>query len=85
MSTWMSIGPDPNQMDLTTEPYAEPSISEAGDDALPRPTGGLDQAAPGEFGAVSGPRGSRTHWIARAIKPLIARHPPLHVPGWRLR
>ena len=73
MSTWMSIGFDPDQMDPATEPYAQASMSEAGDDAVPRLTGGLGQAVAGGFGAVSGPRGSSTHWIAGAIKHLVAR------------
>lgn len=80
MSTWMSIGFDPDQMDPATEPYAQASMSEAGDDAAPRLTGSLGHAAPGGLGAVSGPRGSSTHWIAGAIKHLVARHPTLPVP-----
>jgi hypothetical protein len=82
MSTWMSIGFDPNQMDPATEPYAQPSMSEAGDDTPPQLTGGLDQAAPSEFEAVSGPRGARTDWIAGVIKHLVARHPTLQLPEW---
>ena len=46
MSTWMSIGFDPNQMDPATEPHPQPSMSEAGKDAAPRQTGGLDQGRP---------------------------------------
>lgn len=85
MSTWMSIGFDPNQMDPATEPHPQPSMSEVGTDATPQLPGGLDQAAPSDFGAVSGPRGSSTHWIAGAFKHLVARHPPLQVPGLRPR
>lgn len=85
MSTWMSIGFDPNQMDPATEPYPQPSMSEARNDAAPQLTGGLDQGAPSEFGAVSGPRGSSTHRIAGALKHLVARHPPLQVPELRPR
>lgn len=85
MSTWMSIGFDPNQMDPATEPYAQPSMSAAGDDAAPRLPGGRDQAAPGEFGAVSGPRGSRTDWIVGGIKNLVGRYPTLRVLEWRPR
>jgi hypothetical protein len=81
MSTWMSIGFDPNQMDPATEPHPQPSMSEAGKDAAPQLTGGLDQDAPSELGAVSGPRGSSTHWIAGALKHLVARQPSLHVPN----
>ena len=44
MSTWMSIGFHPDQMDLTTEPTTQAVISGARDDATPRPTAGLDQA-----------------------------------------
>ena len=82
MSTWMSIGFDPNQMDPATEPYPQPSMSEVGNDAAPQLTGGLDQAAPSEFGAVSG---SSTRWIAGALKSLVVRHPSLHVPELRPR
>jgi hypothetical protein len=85
MSTWMSIGFDPNQMDPATDPYALPSTGEARDDAAPRLTGGLDQAPPGEFGAVSHPRGSRTDWIAGGIKNLVGRYPTLRVLEWRPR
>jgi hypothetical protein len=43
MSTWMSIGFDPDQMDPVTEPKAQAAISETRDEAAPRQTGGLDQ------------------------------------------
>ncbi len=54
MSKWMSIGFDPDQMDPITEPNMQAAISGARDDAASRQTGGLDQATPSEFGAVSG-------------------------------
>jgi hypothetical protein len=46
MSTWMSIGFDPDQMDPITESDTRAAISGAQDDAAPRQTGGLDQAGP---------------------------------------
>jgi hypothetical protein len=73
MSTWMSIGFDPDQMDPTTETNTQVANSGARDDAVPRQIGGLDQATPREFGAVSGLKGSSRHWIAGAIKHLVAR------------
>lgn len=54
MSKWMSIGFDPDQMDPVTESNTRAAISGARDDAALRQTGGLDQATPGKFGAVSG-------------------------------
>ena len=54
MSTWMSIGFDPNQMDPVTEPKTQAAISESRDDAAPRQTGGLDQGRP----ASSAPSGA---------------------------
>jgi hypothetical protein len=54
MSTWMSIGFDPDQMDPVTESNTRAAISGARDDAAPRQTGGLDQATPSTFEAVSG-------------------------------
>ena len=81
MSKWMSIGFDPDQMDPVT---AEAAISGARDDAAPRQTGGLDQGTLSEFGAVSGPNDSSKHWLAGAIKHLIAHHRTLGVPAWKL-
>jgi hypothetical protein len=72
MSTWMSIGFDPDQGDPTTETSTQVAISGARNDAAPRQTGGLDQAKPGEFEAVSGLNGSTRHWIAGAINHLAA-------------
>jgi hypothetical protein len=43
MSTWMSIGFDPNHMDPVTEPKTHAAIGETRDDAAPRQTDGLDQ------------------------------------------
>lgn len=85
MSTWMSIGFDPNQMDSSTKSYAMPATGEARDDTAPRLTGGLDQAPTGEFGPASGPRGARTDWIAGGIKSLVGRYPTLRVLEWRPR
>jgi hypothetical protein len=85
MSTWMSIGFDPNQMDPATDPYALSSTGEAQDNAAPRLTGGLDQAAPGDLGAVTAARGARTDWIAGGIKNLVGRYPTLRVLEWRPR
>ena len=45
MSKWMSIGFDPDRMDPVTEPKTQAAIGEARDDAAPRQTSGLDQAA----------------------------------------
>ena len=45
MSTWMSIGFDPDQMDPVTEPNMRAAISRVQDDADPRQTG-RDQASP---------------------------------------
>jgi hypothetical protein len=84
MSKWMSIGFDPDQMDPITEPNMQAAISGAWDDAASRQTGGLDQATPSEFGAVSGLNESSKHGIAGAIKNLVARHRTLGVPGWKL-
>jgi hypothetical protein len=42
MSTWMSIGFDPDHMDPVTEPKTQAAIGEARDEAAPRQTGGLD-------------------------------------------
>jgi hypothetical protein len=61
MSTWMSIGFDPDQMDPTAEPNTQSAISGARDDAAPR-----------------------KHWIAGAIKHLVARHRTLGAPKGRL-
>jgi hypothetical protein len=84
MSKWMSIGFDPDQMDPATESNTQVAISGARDDAAPRQTGGLDQATPSEFKAVSGLNDSSKHSIAGAIKHLVARHRMLGVPEWRL-
>ena len=46
MSTWMSIGFDPDHMDPVTEPKTQAAIGEARDGAAPRKTGGLDQGRP---------------------------------------
>ena len=43
MSTWMSIGFDPDQMDATTETNTQVAVSGARDDAAPRQTDGLDR------------------------------------------
>jgi hypothetical protein len=51
MSTWMSIGFDPDHMDSATEPNTQAAINGAGDDAAPRRTGRLDQAMPSEGSA----------------------------------
>ncbi len=74
MSSWMSIGFDPDQMDPVTRPSAQAAISGAPDDATPRQTGGLDEATPSEVGAVSDLNDSSKHSITRAIKRLVARH-----------
>ncbi len=84
MSTWMSIGFHPDQMELTTEPTTQAVIRGARDDATPRPTADLDQATLSEFGAVSGLNDSSKHWIAGTIKHLVARHRMLGVPEWKL-
>jgi hypothetical protein len=84
MSTWMSIGFDPDQMDPVTKQQTQPAIAAAQDDSAPRQTGGLDHATPSEFGAVSGLSHSGTHGIAGAIKRVVARHRTLRVPEWRL-
>ena len=81
MSKWMSIGFDPDQMDPVT---AEAAISGARDDAAPRQTGGPDQGTLSEFGAVSGQNDSSKHWLAGAIKHLVARRRTLGVPAWKL-
>lgn len=82
MSKWMSIGFDPEHMDPVTEPNTQAAaISGARDDAAPRQTGGLGQAPPSEFGAVRGLNDSSKHWIAGAIKHLVAaRHRTLALP-----
>ena len=80
MSTWMSIGFDPDQMDPTTETNTQLAISGARDDAAPRQTGALDRATPSEFGAVSGLNDSSTLRIAGAIKHLIAGYRTLGTP-----
>jgi hypothetical protein len=46
MSTWMSIGFDPDQMDPTTETNTQVAVSGARDDAAPRQTDGLDRRRP---------------------------------------
>ena len=84
MSTWMSIGFHPDQMDPVTKHQTQPAIAGARDDAAPRQTGGLGHATLSEFGAVSGLNPSSTHGIAGAIKHLVARHRTLRVPEWRL-
>ena len=84
MSTWMSIGFDPDQMDPTSELNTEAAISGARDDATPRQTGGLDQATPSEFGAVSGLNGSSRPWIAGAVKHMVARQRTHGTPRRRL-
>jgi hypothetical protein len=61
MSKWMSIGFDPDQMDPVREPNTQAAISGGRDDGAPRQTGGLDQATPREFGAVSGLKDSGKH------------------------
>ena len=43
MSTWMSIGFDPDQMDPTTETNTQVAVSGARDDAAPRQTDSLDR------------------------------------------
>jgi hypothetical protein len=58
MSTWMSIGFDPDQMDPVTEPNTQAAVSLAGDDAAPRQAGGLNRATPSEFGAVNALNGT---------------------------
>jgi hypothetical protein len=73
MSTWMSIGFDPDQMDSTTGTNTQVPTSGAQDDAAPRQIGGLDQATPSEFGAVRGLNGAGRHWIAGAINHLVVR------------
>ena len=73
MSTWMSIGFDPNQMDPATEPNTQAAISGARADVSPRSAGGLGTATASEFGAVSGLKDSSRHWVAGAIKHLVAR------------
>jgi hypothetical protein len=80
MSKWMSIGFDPDQMDPVT---AEAAISGARDDAAPRQTGSLDQGTLSQFRAVGGLNGSSKHWLAGAIKHLVARHRTLGVPAWK--
>jgi hypothetical protein len=80
MSHWMSIGFDPDQMDPITEPNMRAAISGGRDDADPQQTGGLDQATPSEFGVASGVNDSSKHWIAGAIKHLVARRRTLDVP-----
>ena len=80
MSQWMSIGFDPDHMDPVTGPKTQAAISGGRDDADPQQTGGLDQATPSEFGAVSGLNDSSKHWIAGAIKHLVARRRTLDVP-----
>lgn len=84
MSKWMSIGFDPDQMDPVTEPNSQAANSGARDDAAPRQTGGLDQATPSEFGAVSGLNGSSKHGIAGVIKHLVARYQTRGVPEGKL-
>ena len=83
MSTWMSIGFDPDQMDPTTAPNMQAAMSGARDDAAPRHTGGLDQASPREFEPVSGLDDSSNHWIAGALKHLVARGRTLRTPKRR--
>ena len=46
MSTWMSIGFDPDRMDPVTEPKTQAAIGKARDEAAPRQTGGLDRGRP---------------------------------------
>jgi hypothetical protein len=46
MSTWMSIGFDPDHMDPVTEPKTQAATGEAQDNTAPRQTGGLDQGRP---------------------------------------
>ncbi len=80
MSKWMSIGFDPDQMD----PVNTEAARGARDEAALWQTGGLDQGALSEFGAVSGLNDSSKHWLAGAIKHLVARHRTLGVPAWKL-
>jgi len=54
MSSWMSIGFDPDQMDPVTESNTRAATSRARDDAAPRQIDGLDQATSSKFRAVSG-------------------------------
>ena len=61
MSKWMSIGFDPDQMDPTTEPKTEAAMGGSRDGAASRQTDGPDEAAPSEFGAVSGGKDSSKH------------------------
>ena len=84
MSTWMSIGFDPDQMDPTTETNTQAATSGARDDAAPRRAGGLDQATPSQSGPDNGLNDSRKHWMAGAIKHLVARHRTLGTPKRRL-
>jgi hypothetical protein len=73
MSKWMSIGFDPDQMDSAAEPNAQAAMGEAHGEVAQRQSGGLDHATHSELGAVSDLNGSTTHWIAGALKHLVAR------------
>ena len=65
MSTWMSIGFDPDQMDPVTESNTRAAIGGLRDDAAPREIDGLDHATPIKFWAVSGLK--RVYLSVRAI------------------
>jgi hypothetical protein len=82
MSTWMSIGFDPDQMDAVTEPSTQVAMGGARDEVALPPVVGLDQARPSELRPVSGLNDSRTHWLAGALKHLVARHRTTTVPDW---
>jgi hypothetical protein len=82
MSTWMSIGFDPDQMDHLSEPDTRAATGGAADEvALPQ-AGGLDGATPRELRAVGGLNDSSPHWIAGALRHLVARHRAPAVPDW---
>ena len=84
MSTWMSIGFDPDQMDPAPERDTQAAMGGTRDEGAPRQTGGFDQTPLSEAGPVNSLNESSTHWIAGALKHLAARHRTPTVPEWRL-
>jgi hypothetical protein len=89
MSTWMNIGFDPDQfdpdqMDPAPERNTQAAMGGARDEVAPRQADGLGQATLSGPGPVNGLKDSSTHWIAGALKHLVARHRAPAVPDWTL-
>jgi hypothetical protein len=85
MSTWMSIGFDPDQMDPATERNTQAAMGGSRDDVASRQARGLGRATVSGLGPVSGLNDSSTHWMAGAMKHLVARHRAPAVPEWTRR